>query len=226
MTPESSNQEPFLVVAIDGGAASGKSSTSKLLAEQLNLLHVDTGSHYRAVTLAALRAGVPPTDGMSLRRFLAQLELDTRLAGRASLIGFTGHATPAADDLRSEQVNRAVSLYAALPVVREAVKAYQRGQIGIARANGFNGVVMDGRDIGTVILPEADLKVFLVADPSTREQRRVHEGGVDAIADRDKTDSSRSTAPLRPADDAVIIDNSDLSLEEVVRKIRQLIPPA
>lgn len=224
MTPEFSSPEPFLVIAIDGGAASGKSSTSKILAEQLHLLHVDTGSHYRAVTLAALQAGVPPHDGISLRRFLAQLELDTRLAGRESEIRFNGEATPAPEQLRSAEVNRSVSLYAALPVVREAVKAYQRSQVEFARSNGFNGIVMDGRDIGTVILPEAGLKVFLVADPSTREQRRVGEGGVDAIADRDRTDSSRSVAPLRPAADAVIIDNSNLSLEEVVARIRQLIP--
>lgn len=223
MTPEFSSPESFLVIAIDGGAASGKSSTAKLLAEQLHLLHVDTGSHYRAVTFAALQAGVPPLDGISLRRFLSQLKLDTRLVGRESEIGFNGEATPAPDRLRSAEVNRSVSLYAALPVVRETVKAFQRSQVGIARSNGFNGIVMDGRDIGTVILPEASPKVFLVADPFTREQRRVGEGGVDAIADRDRTDSSRSVAPLRPAADAVIIDNSKLSLEEVVARIRQLI---
>lgn len=211
------------MIAIDGGAASGKSSTSKRLAAHLNLLHVDTGSHYRAVSFACQQAGVPPTDGVSLRRFLARLDLQSTIVDRESLISFNDQPPPGADLLRSEEINRCVSLYAALPVVREAVKAYQRGQVDLAREAGFDGIIMDGRDIGTVILPDAGLKIFLVADTSTREQRRVHEGGVDAIADRDKTDSSRSVAPLRPAEDALVIDNSDLSLDDVVRKILQVI---
>ena len=213
----------FRVIAIDGGAASGKSSTSKRLAEELNLLHVDTGSHYRAVAYVCQRAGVGPVDGLPLRRFLSQLAIQSTIVDRESLVSFDDQPPPGPDLLRSEDINRCVSLYAALPVVREAVKAYQRGQVDLARGAGFDGIIMDGRDIGTVILPDAELKVFLVADTSTREQRRVHEGGVDAIAARDKTDSSRAVAPLRPADDAIIIDNSNLSLEKVVEKILHVI---
>jgi CMP/dCMP kinase len=223
MTTDARHNPPFRVVAIDGGAASGKSSTSRILAEQCHFLHVDTGSHYRAVALACLQAGVPPEDGFPLRRFLGQLSLGSRVRDRESLICFDGAPPPDPADLRSAEVNGSVSLYAALPVVREAVKVYQRQQVQLARERGFKGIVMDGRDIGTVILPEADLKVFLVADTSTRQARRTSEGGVDAVADRDRYDSSRATAPLRPAADAVVIDNSSLPLQEVVRKIRALL---
>lgn len=211
------------MIAIDGGAASGKSSTSKRLAEELNLLHVDTGAHYRAVAHVCQQAGVPPSEGNSLQGFLSDLVIHSTIVDRESLISFNDDPPPGPEVLRSEEINRCVSPYAALSSVREAVKAYQRGQVDLARHAGFDGIVMDGRDIGTVILPDAEIKVFLIADTSTREQRRVHEGGVDAIADRDKTDSSRAVAPLRPAADAVVIDNSSLSLEEVVDRVLQLI---
>jgi cytidylate kinase len=108
--------------------------------------------------------------------------------------------------------------------VREAVKSYQREQVDVARQEGFAGVVMDGRDIGTVILPDADLKVFLQADPDTRQRRREMEGATDVIRDRDRRDSSRATAPLKPASDAVVIDNSEIGLEEVVDIIIGLLP--
>lgn len=219
MTLDIPERNPFLVVAIDGGAASGKSSTSREIALCRNFLHVDTGTHYRAVASACLQAGVAPADGMSLRRFLANLSLQSSIAGRESHICFEDSPPPAAAELRSAEVNQTVSLYAALPVVREAVKAYQRNQVQLARSAGFDGIVMDGRDIGTVILPDADLKVFLTADASKRQRRRELEGGADTIAERDKVDSSRMTAPLRPAADALVIDNSDLPLVDVVEQI-------
>lgn len=219
MTPDQENPGPFRVVAVDGGAASGKSTTSKRIAEICHYLHVDTGSHYRAVAHACLGAGVLPADGVGLRRFLGNLSLQSRIEGRESLICFNGREPPDPPILRSADVNQSVSLYAALPVVREAVKAYQRDQVGLARDAGFAGIIMDGRDIGTVILPDADLKVFLVADPGKRQQRRELEGGADTIADRDHVDSTRETAPLRPAPDALVIDNSDLPIEAVVERI-------
>lgn len=224
MTSNPEPGKPFHVVAIDGGAASGKSSTSRRLAEQCHWLHVDTGSHYRAVALAALRAGLQPVDSPGLRQFIGTLSFSSRIVGNQSLICFNEGDPPEDADLRSEPVNQAVSPLSALPFVREAVKAYQQQQVGLARENGFNGIVMDGRDIGTVILPGADLKIFLHADMETRQQRREAEGASDAISDRDRRDSSRSTAPLKPAADAVLIDNSNLSLEGVVRKILSLLP--
>ena len=223
MTNDSSQTKLFRVVAIDGGAASGKSSTSRIIADRLNFLHVDTGSHYRAVSFACLQAGLQPEDSPGLRQFLAQLSLSARIIGRESLIAFRQEDPPRQQDLRSEAVNQNVSQFAALPFVREAVKAYQRDQVTLARNSGFAGIVMDGRDIGTVILPDADLKIFLKADPATRQLRRELEGGADTVSARDRVDSSRATAPLRPASDAVVIDNSNLSIEEVVDLIVRLL---
>jgi cytidylate kinase len=224
MTTNRQHDIPFKVVAIDGGAASGKSSTSRLIATRCHWLHVDTGSHYRAVALASLLAGLPPEDSPAMRDFIASLSFATRISGNESLICFNGHEPPREQDIRSDNVNRTVSPLAALPFVREAVKAYQRQQVDLARENGFKGIVMDGRDIGTVILPDADLKIFLFADPGTRQRRRELEGATDTISDRDHRDSTRATAPLKPAPDAVLIDNSNLSLEEVVEKVLSLLP--
>lgn len=219
---KSSERIPFVVVAIDGGAASGKSSTARLLAERRNFVHVDTGRHYRALAFMCLRREVPPHAGGDLETAVASLKLDSVQEGRDSRIRINDEV-PAETALRSPEVNAAVSAYAAQPVVREAVKAYQREEVERARAAGFAGIVMEGRDIGTVILPQADLKVFLVADPEMRQERRRAEGAKDIIADRDRSDSSRQTAPLRPAGDAVVLDNSSLSLEAVVGRIEELL---
>lgn len=228
MTVYADSKPSFRVVAVDGGAASGKSSTSRLVASRLNLLHVDTGTHYRAVTAACLEAGLLPDDSVELRRFVASLELGSRVQGRESLICLMNSEPFAESQLRSEAVNSLVSRFAALPFLREAVKAYQRSHSAIALRSGFAGLIMDGRDIGTVILPEADLKIFLTADPATRQHRRSLEGSSDTIGDRDRIDSSRATAPLRPAPDAFVIDNSNLSLLQVVDRIIALfqrLPP-
>lgn len=216
------SEKPFTVVAIDGGAASGKSSTARLLSRRRHYCHVDTGQHYRALALYCLRHDLSAEDEAGLRRAMAGLRLDSVAEAGGSRIRLNGEVAEEGD-LRSPEVNAAVSAFAARPVVRETVKAYQREEVARARAAGFRGIVMEGRDIGTVILPDADLKVFLVADAAMREQRRHAEGGTDRIADRDRSDSSRKTAPLRAADDAVVIDNSHLDLEEVVGRIEQLL---
>lgn len=223
MTHKSPSDTAFRVVAIDGGAASGKSSTAKVLCKRRNFMHVDTGSHYRAVTRACLKAGVHPVDGTALHQFLDGLSFGSSVEANESRICLGGESPPDPATLRSQEVNEAVSLFAALPVVRDAVKAYQQEQVALARTHHFMGIVMDGRDIGTVILPDADLKVFLVADPSTRQNRRQLEGGMDTISERDKCDSTRRVAPLAAAPDAVVIDNSELSLEEVVDRILKLL---
>jgi len=219
MTSKSSDGRDFIMVAVDGGAASGKSSTSRVLADRLNLLHVDTGSHYRAITHACLAEGLSARDGQALCRFLGELRFETRLQGKESVLVFAGRETPAPSALRSDRINQVVSAFAALDPVRSIVKSYQRSQVDIARNAGFGGIVMDGRDIGTVILPDADLKVFLRADPGVRQQRRILEGAVDTISSRDQCDASRSIAPLKAAATALVIDNSRLSLEEVVELI-------
>lgn len=219
------NNEPasFRVVAIDGGAASGKSSTSKRLAQRFGFLHVDTGSHYRAVTCAGLEEGLDPSVSDGLASFIARLRLESRIEGNECLLSLNGRDPLTDEQLRSSQVNAKVSGFAALPMVRDAVKAYQRDQVRFARDNGFNGIVMDGRDIGTVILPDADVKVFLYADEATRQRRRELEGGQDTVSHRDQQDSSRATAPLKAADDAIVIDNSGIDLEQVVDRIASIL---
>lgn len=207
--------DPFWVIAVDGGAAVGKSSTSRTLSARRSFLHVDTGSHYRAITLACLEAGAQQDSSGELSDTLAAIQLDCHIEEGSAVVVVNGRS-PEFSQLRSDTVNAAVSTFAALPVVRGKVKAFQQSLPERARKAGFRGIVMEGRDIGTVILPNAHLKVFLTADPDTRRQRRAAEGQVDPIEQRDQQDSQRATAPLKPAPDALIIDNSRRSLEQVI----------
>ena len=204
----------LIIVAIDGGAASGKSSSSRALSDRFNLLHVDTGSFYRAVTAELLRRGVNPSDLAAVKAALAGLKLETRVAGRSAQMEISGHI--AGDEIRSREVNAHVSHFAAIPEVRTALLAYQRGQIEVARAHGFRGLVMEGRDIGSVIFPDADFRFFLHADQTERARRRANEGHQDAIAERDRLDSGRKTAQLACAPGATSIDTTHLTLAEVV----------
>lgn len=214
---------PFIIVAIDGGAASGKSSTSRLLAERFNLLHVDTGSFYRHITFELLRRKVPASDRPALLATLPALRFETRLEGRSARMLIDGQ--PAGDEIRGAEVNDNVSHYAAIPEVRAALLAYQRGQVDVARRHGFRGLVMEGRDIGSVIFPDADFRFFLHADPAERAKRRAAEGRQDSIAERDRLDSSRKTAPLACPPGAIDVDSTHLTLEQVVDKLAALIAP-
>jgi cytidylate kinase len=216
-------EPPFIIVAIDGGAASGKSSSSRILADRFNLLHVDTGSFYRHITYELLRRNVPPSNLPALQRALAELVFTTRLNGRSAQMLIGG--APAGDEIRGQNVNEHVSHYAAIPEVRTALLAYQRGQVAVARQNGFRGLVMEGRDIGSVIFPEADFRFFLHADPVERAKRRAAEGRQDPVAERDRLDSSRKTSPLTCPAGAVDIDSTRLTLEQVVEKMAALIAP-
>lgn len=211
----------FIIVAIDGGAAAGKSSTARALSERFNLLHVDTGSFYRAVTAELLRRGVRHDDLPAVRSALAGLKLGTRVAGRRAEIEIDGRAT--GDGIRSKAVNESVSFFAAIPEVRQTLLAYQRGQADEARSRGFRGLVIEGRDIGSVIFPQADFRFFLHADPAERARRRLAEGQQDAILERDRIDSSRTTAPLVCPPGATAIDSTHLSPEEVVSRLAALI---
>jgi cytidylate kinase len=204
----------FIIVAIDGGAASGKSSTARALSARFNLLHADTGSYYRAVTADLLRRGASPGDMDSVKAALAELHLSTRVSGREAQIEISGRVP--SDEIRSRQVNDAVSHFAAIPELRSALLAYQRGQADAARAGGFAGLVMEGRDIGSVIFPDADFRFFLQADPAERERRRVKQGQVDQVAERDRLDTSRKTAPLSQVAGSIIIDTTLLTIDEVV----------
>lgn len=212
----------FVRVSVDGGAASGKSSTSRAVAAEQGLMHVDTGSHYRAVTLALLRGGAGPSDAAGVRARLASLRLGTRLAGAAALVELDGRV-PEAAELRTPEVNAAVSPFAAIPEVRAFLLGYQRSMVEVARQGGFAGVIMEGRDIGSVVMPDAEVRVFLEADAAVRDARRAAEGVQDAVAQRDRADASRAAAPLVCPEGATRIDNTRLALTEVVGALGGLI---
>jgi cytidylate kinase len=208
-------------VAIDGGAAAGKSSTARALSERFHLLHADTGSYFRALTAEMLRMGVAPADLDAVRASLGAIELGTRVTGRRAEMEIAGRV--AGDEIRSAAVNAAVSHFAAVPELRSTLLAYERGQAAVAREKGFRGLVMDGRDIGSVIFPDADFRFFLHADPAERSRRRAREGQSDAVAERDRMDSSRSTAPLACPPGAVSIDSTHLTLDQVVERMSEAI---
>lgn len=197
------------VVAIDGAAGSGKSTLARLLARELRLPYVNTGSMYRALTLAALRGGVDVEDGMALARLMGTLEF-TLSSGTDGELLIDG--APPSDGLETADVEASVSTVAKHPPVRSAMRAAQR-------ALGVGGAVMEGRDIGTVVFPDAPLKLFLVAAPDERAGRRVDERGATDVAEalhaRDRLDARVN--PHVPADDAVVIDTSDLGVEGTLR---------
>ena len=200
-------------IAIDGPAASGKTTVGSAIAKKYGYLFLDTGLMYRAVTLAGLRANVAPgSKGMAkLLRGLA-LRVQATSEGTRVFLG-DEDVTPR---LRDADVEANVSAYSAVPAVREAMVAHQRRIAASGRA------VLAGRDIGTVVLPEAPLKLYLDAAESARARRRGEQATQKAtearkdIANRDVTDSTRAVSPLRPAEDAVVIDTTDMTLEDVL----------
>ena len=212
----------FIIIAIDGGAASGKSSTSRAISARFGLLHVDTGSFYRAVTAELLARGVSAGDLAAVKTQVNNLKLGTKIIGSSAFMEIGGQIVPE-ERIRSGEVTAAVSHFAAIPEVRAALLAYQRGQADVARAHGFSGLVMEGRDIGSVIFPQADFRFFLHADPAERARRRAQQGQADQIAERDRLDSQRKTAPLTIPPGATAIDSTHLTLEEVVEKIAAII---
>ncbi|MEY4271720.1 MAG: 3-phosphoshikimate 1-carboxyvinyltransferase [Verrucomicrobiota bacterium] len=212
----------FVRVALDGGAASGKSSTSRGVAARLGLMHVDTGSHYRSLTRALLDAGARPTDPAGVDRALAGLRLGTALVGLSARLTLAGRL-PADAELRTPEVNAAVSVFAAMPAVRAALLGYQRAQVELAREAGFAGVIMEGRDIGSVVLPDAEVRLFLEADAAARSLRRAAEGQADPVGERDLLDSTRKTAPLVCAPGVTRLDNTRRSLDEVIALVSELV---
>ena len=209
-------------VAIDGPAGAGKSTISKRLAKELGYIYVDTGALYRAIGLFALRHGADIHDSAAIVGLLAGIEIDLRFVGLEQRVFLCGEDV--SDLIRTEAVSMAASAVSALPQVRDFLMETQRG---LARRNN---VVMDGRDIGTVVLPDADCKIFLTASPEERARRRYNElvaKGVAAnyevvledLKRRDYNDSHRETAPLKLADDGIEVDTTGLSLEGSVQKV-------
>ncbi len=207
-----------IIITIDGGAASGKSSTSRLLAEKLNLLHVDTGSHYRSITCYLLQTGCEASDLAKIEKELKALTLNTEIQERNSLLLLNDQRYEASE-LRSDAVNAQVSHFAAIPAVREKLLMYQRSQVQVAIDRGFSGLVMEGRDIGSVVLPDAPYRFYLEADAATRQARRAKEGQQDTVLKRDQLDSSRKQAPMKIPEGAIRIDTSRMTLEAVVELI-------
>jgi cytidylate kinase len=227
------------VIAIDGPAASGKSSTAGLVAEQLGWAHLDSGALYRALTLAALdnlgEGGRRKGEEWPAQQIV---DLAARLPVRLVLVGRRFRPEVAGTDveetIRSDRVTRSVSMLAAIADVRTWVNTQQRRAVeGVEVGEGSGGVVVDGRDIGTVVFPEAPLKIFLTATPDERARRRLFQRGeavdVDlvrresqALAARDAADSNRRIAPLKPAVDAVLLDTTTLTLEQQVTRVVEL----
>lgn len=227
------------VIAIDGPAASGKSSTAGLVAERLGWAHLDSGALYRALTLAALdnigEGGRGGGEEWSGPRIVALADvLPVRLVLTGDVFRPEVAGVDVEEAIRGERVTRHVSVIAAIPEVRTWVNTQQRQAVeGMKVGGGSGGVVVDGRDIGTVVFPEAPLKVFLTATPDERARRRLSQRGevVDvelvrresqALAARDAADSNRQIAPLKPAPDAVLLDTTTLTLEQQVTRVVEL----
>jgi CMP/dCMP kinase len=202
------------VITVDGPAGSGKSTVSRAVAERLGWRHLDTGAYYRAATVAALEAGADVSHEESVLAALSGRGFD-QVDGAMLLDG-----RDISVDIRSENVTAAVSAVAAHPRVRRLMVELQRQW-----TEQRSGAVVEGRDIGTVVFPDAEVKVFLTADPAERARRRAVETGhaAEAVATsierRDLQDSTRTVSPLRPADDAIVIDTTDLGIDEVVELI-------
>lgn len=204
---------PPVVVAIDGPAASGKSSVARRLAAGLGFLHVNTGAMYRAFTWQVLRKGLDPADTAPVLALLdaTRFGFDTR----GETAGILVDGEDPGEALHAAEVVARVSAIAAIPKVRERLVAEQRA-LGRQRS-----VVMEGRDIGTVVFPGTPHKFFIDARPEVRQARREAQGMVDSVRDRDRQDSTRKADPLRAAGDAELVDTSDLTLDEVLAFVRE-----
>lgn len=220
-------------VAIDGPASAGKSTIAKIIANRFGYIYVDTGAMYRTITLAALQAkiikvGQTSVDSHSIEALLPITEITFEPGEKEQLVFLNGLDVTQA--IRHGEVNGLVSLIAAIPAVRKDLVARQR------KLAATSSVVMDGRDIGTTVLPDAQVKIFLVASVAERAQRRYKENqtkGIDvkltlseieaSIAQRDYLDSHREVSPLKQANDALLVDTTGLSIEEVVTKITDVI---
>ena len=214
-----------MIIAIDGPSGSGKSTLGRMLARELNLLYIDTGSMYRAVALAVIEHGVDPHDSAVVVALATSSNID--LAGDPDSLRVLLDGRDVTEPIRSEAVTAMSSVVSTIPGVRRAMVVRQRQM-------GQRGAVLNGRDIGTVVFPDADIKFFLTANAEERAERRFKEdlltnAGVsfdETLADmveRDRRDSTRADSPLKVADDAIVIDSSDLSIEEVFQRMMEYV---
>lgn len=213
-------------IAIDGPASAGKSTVAKIVAQKLNYIYIDTGAMYRAATLIALKNNINLDDEESLLKKLTETKLDFEVINDEQKILIDGHDESLA--IRTPEVTKNVSQVSALPKIREYLVDYQR------KIAGSKNVVMDGRDIGTTVLPHADLKIFLIASVESRAKRRLldyeSKGIKQNLADieedikvRDYKDSHREISPLQKASDAIELDTTNLTIDQVVAEIINMI---
>lgn len=215
-----------MIIAIDGPSASGKSTLGRLLARALNLLYIDTGSMYRAVALAVIAGDIDANDKEAVTALANEIEIELEGDPDSLRVRLNGHDVT--DQIRTESVTAMSSIVSSIPGVRRAMVQRQR-------ALGKRGAVLNGRDIGTVVFPDADFKFFLDANPNERAERRYKEDQVTSsssatlsetladITERDRRDSTRADSPLKIADDAVVIDSTGKSIDEVFNEMMERI---
>ena len=215
-----------MIIAIDGPSASGKSTLGRLLARALNLLYIDTGSMYRAVALAVIEAHIDPSDTAAVTALANQMEID--LKGDPDSLSVLLDGREVTEQIRTEKVTEMASVVSTIPGVRRAMVERQR-------AMGKRGAVLNGRDIGTVVFPDADRKFFLDAAPKERAERRFVEDQLKStssatlaetladLVERDRRDSTRVDSPLKVADDAIVIDSTGKNIDEVFAEMMKRI---
>ena len=213
-------------IAIDGPGGAGKSSVAKAVSRELGIIYVDTGALYRTIGLYVTRKGISTTDNEAVTAILPEIKIDIKYIDSKQVIFLNGDEV--GDNIRTPEISMAASNVSAIPEVRAFLLDMQRG---LAESNS---VIMDGRDIGTVILPKAEVKIFLTATPEARAKRRYkeliakgqdvkYEDVYNEMVLRDKNDSTRSVAPCVPAEDAVFLDNSDLTEDETTAKVIEIV---
>ncbi len=216
----------YVTIAIDGPSGAGKTTVAKRIAAELGYIYVDTGAMYRAIGLFVDRQGVQPTDRSAVCALLPSIALNIEYVDGAQHIFLDNEDVT--DSIRSDKASRYASDVSAIPEVREFLVEFQRS---FAKSNN---IVMDGRDIGTVILPKADLKIYLTADPEVRAMRRYKEQIAkgeqvtyvqvrDSLVQRDKNDMERATAPLVAASDSIIVDTTECDFEQSIVIMKKLI---
>lgn len=209
------------IIAIDGPSGAGKSTLGRMLARELNLLYIDTGSMYRALALAVMESSVNSNDDLAVGSLASRVDID--LQGDPDSLRVILEGRDVTDAIRTEEVTHMSSIISTIPAVRRAMVARQREL-------GKRGAVLNGRDIGTVVFPDADVKFFLTAFPQERAQRRFEEERAQdssvsfeetfaEMSERDRRDETRADSPLVAADDAIIVDSTGLSIKEVFEKM-------
>lgn len=213
-------------IAIDGPAGAGKSSIARLVAKKLSFIYFDTGAMYRAMALYCLKHGIETKDGAQVESRCDEMDINILFEDGEQQVYLNGENV--SREIRSEQVGNQASVVAQYPKVREKLVSLQR------QMAASSDVIMDGRDIGTVVLPDAEVKIYLTASSAVRAGRRykeLQEKGIECdlkkieedIIVRDRQDMNREVSPLRQAEDAVLLDSSDLSIEEVVERILSIV---